>query len=124
MSTQEDVAQLIALVVDGNFLEAIEKFYAEDATMQENNGPPRVGLAALLENERRALAYMSQLRPQALSNIVNGDRAAIHWIFDFVDPQGVGHRIDEVAYQQWRDGKIVQERFFYDPAQRTTPVTP
>jgi len=34
---------LIAMAEQGKFLEAIQEFYAEDATMQENNQPPRVG---------------------------------------------------------------------------------
>jgi hypothetical protein len=122
MSTQENVRQLISMAVDGKFLEAIEKFYSGGASMQENNGPPRVGLTALLENERRALAFMSQLRTTAVSHVVDGDRAAINWIFEFTDPQGNRRRLDEIAYQLWRDGKIVEERFFYDPAQRTAPV--
>ena len=122
MSTQENVKQLIAMAVDGKFLEAIEKFYSDGASMQENNGPPRVGLTALLENERRALTYMSQLRTTAVSQVVEGDRAAINWIFEFTDPQGNRRRLEEIAYQLWREGKIVEERFFYDPAQRTAPV--
>ena len=122
MSTQENVKQLISMAVDGKFLEAIEKFYSDGASMQENNGPPRVGLPALLENERRALSFMSQLRTTAISHVVQGDRAAINWIFESTDPQGNRRRVDEIAYQLWRDGKIVEERFFYDPAQRTAPV--
>ena len=123
MSTQEKVKQLISMAVAGQFLQAIEKFYSDGASMQENNGPPRLGLTALLENERRALAFMSQLRTTAVSHVVEGDRAAINWIFEFTDPQGNRRRLDEIAYQLWRDGKIVEERFFYDPAQRTAPVT-
>jgi len=111
------------MAVEGKFLEAIEKFYAEDASMRENNQPPRVGLPALLENERRALAYMAQLKTRVESQVVEGDRAAIHWIFEFTDPQGNRRRLDEIAYQFWRDGKIAEERFFYDPAQRSTPLT-
>jgi len=123
MSTQENVKELISLSVQGRFLEAIEKFYAGGASMRENNQPPRVGLAALLENERRALAYMARLNTRVESQVVDGDRAAIHWIFEFTDPQGIRRRLDEIAYQLWRDGKIVEERFFYDPAQRSTPLT-
>jgi ketosteroid isomerase-like protein len=54
-STRDRVERLIAMAEQGKFLEAIEEFYAPDATMQENNQPPRRGLAALLENERRVL---------------------------------------------------------------------
>jgi len=105
---------LIAMAQQGKFLEAIQEFYAEDATMQENNQPPRVGLAALLENERRVLASLKEIRVnRADSFIVDGDRAAINWVYHFIDSQGRELRRNELAYQIWRDGKIVCERFFY-----------
>ncbi len=105
---------LIAMAEQGNFLEAIQEFYAQDATMQENNQPPRVGLAALLENERQVLASLKEIRVnRAASFIVEGDRAAINWVYHFIDSQGRELRRNELAYQIWRDGKIISERFFY-----------
>jgi hypothetical protein len=61
METLEHVKQLIALVRKGSFLEAIERFYAEGATMQENLDSPRAGLPALLNNERRVLATLPDI---------------------------------------------------------------
>jgi hypothetical protein len=119
MATVRDhLETLIRLAERGKFLEAIAQFYADDATMQENSKPPRVGLTTLLENERRVLASAKEVRvKRAESFVVDGDRAAIHWVFEFVDFEGRSRWIDEIAYQLWRDGKIVEERFFYDPAQ-------
>ena len=37
-------------------------------------------------------------------------------------PPGRQIELDEVAYQEWRDGKIIRERFYYDPAQRLRGV--
>jgi hypothetical protein len=86
LSTRERVEMLIAMAEQGNFLEAIQEFYAEDATMQENNQPPRVGLAALLENERRVLASLQEIRVnRADSFLVDGDRSAINWVYLFID---------------------------------------
>ena len=105
---------LIAMAEQGKFLEAIQEFYAEDATMQENNQPPRVGLAALLENERRVLASLKEIRVnRADSFIVDGDRSAINWVYLFIDAKGREIRRNELAYQVWKDGKIVRERFYY-----------
>jgi hypothetical protein len=113
-STRQRVEMLIAMAEQGKFLEAIQEFYAEDATMQENTQPPRVGLAALLENERRVLASLKEIRVnRADSFIVDGDRAAINWVYHFIDSQGRELRRNELAYQVWRDGEIVCERFFY-----------
>ena len=123
MSVQENVKRLIAMVEEGKFLEAIQQFYADDATMQENNDPPRVGLPALLEREQQFLNTIQAMRVhRAVSFLANGDRAAINWIFETTDGQGKRRRLDEVAYQLWRDDKIVQERFYYDPAQRQIEV--
>jgi ketosteroid isomerase-like protein len=108
------------LVERGEFLEAIEKFYAADASMQENGQAPRVGLPALLENERKALARFKIIhQKRAASYVADGDRAAINWIFEITEQSGRRYILDEIAYQEWRDGKIVRERFYYDPPQRT-----
>lgn len=48
MPTQDRIEDLIARVEHGEFVEALQEFYAEDASMQENLDAPRVGLAALV----------------------------------------------------------------------------
>jgi ketosteroid isomerase-like protein len=119
MALRDDVRELIALAEQGKFLEAIERFYAEDATMQENLDPPRVGLTALLENERRVLTAVPDIHVERVEGfLVDGDRVAINWVFAYTDPKGRKVRLDEVAYQQWQNGKIIRERFYYDPGQR------
>ena len=122
-SVRKNVITLIRLVERGRFLEAIEDYYAEDATMQENNAPPRCGLAALLENERRVLGSLKTMHvSRAESFLVDGDLAVINLVFEYTDLEGRRRRLDEVAYQLWQDGKIVRERFYYDPAQRNVEV--
>ena len=124
-SVRKNVITLIHLVERERFLEAIEDYYAEDATMQENNDPPRCGIAALLEHERRVLRSFQKMHvSRAESFLVDGDLAVINWVFEYTDLQGRRRRLDEVAYQLWQDGKIVRERFYYDPAQRDVEVVP
>ncbi len=123
MSIAENVRNLIWLVEQAKFLEAFQQFYAEDATMQENNDPPRVGLPALLEREQQFLNSIRAMHiHRADSFLVDGNRAAINWIFEITDGEGKRRRLDEVAYQLWRDGKIIRERFYYDPAQRKVEI--
>jgi hypothetical protein len=40
MPSRERVAALVAMVEQGRYAEAIEAFYTEGATMQENGAPP------------------------------------------------------------------------------------
>ena len=119
MSIRPQVLELIELVKQAKFLEAIERFYAADAEMRENQDAARVGLEALLENERNVLRNVPDIRLERLESfLVDGNRAAIHWVFAFTDPKGGRRRLEEISYQEWRDGKIVREQFFYDPSQR------
>jgi ketosteroid isomerase-like protein len=118
MPTRERVKQLIALVERGKFVEALQEFYAADASMQENTAPPRVGLANLIAHERGVLAAFSEVRTRPVEGyLVDGDRVVINWVFEFVGHDGRTSRMDELAYQLWRGDRIVQERFYYDPAQ-------
>ena len=117
MSTRERVQELVGYVQAGRIPEAIERFYADGATMQENRQPPTVGKAANLARER-AFGDSVELWHEvtARSIAVDGDQALIEWGFEYTTREGQRIRMEEIAQQTWRDGKIVRERFFYDSA--------
>lgn len=117
MPSRESVQRLIRLVEDDQTVQAMQEFYADDATMQENNQPPRAGLPHLLEHEQAALRKFKAIRAQpGQAFFISGDQVVIHWIFDFTTHDNRRFRLDELAYQTWSDEKIVKERFYYDPA--------
>jgi ketosteroid isomerase-like protein len=124
MPSRERVAALIAMVEQGKFVEAIEAFYTEDATMQENQQPPRGPRATLVEGERKMLAAHKAARTEPGSNFyVDGDTAMIRWAFVFTRQDGTSFRMEELALQRWRGDRIAEERFFYDPAQLQQRLT-
>ena len=55
MPTRARLDEFIAVVVSGDHAGAIERYYTEDATMQENAAPPRVGRDLLVAQERATL---------------------------------------------------------------------
>ena len=115
MPTRARLDEFIAAVVSGDHAGAIERYYTEDATMQENAAPPRVGRDLLVSQERATLERTKSVTTTCVSAILEGDRVAIHWIFDFIYHSGRTGRIDEVAMQEWRGDRIFRERFFYEP---------
>jgi ketosteroid isomerase-like protein len=118
MPSQDRIEGLISRVERGEFVEAIEEFYAEDATMQENLGDPRVGLAALVANERRVLVAFEKTQARCVRPIfVQGDHVVIHWLFEFATSDGKVIRLEELAHQRWQGDRIAEERFYYDPVQ-------
>ena len=118
MPSRARLDEFIAVVVSGDHAGAIERYYTEDATMQENSAPPRVGRDVLVGQERATLDRVSDVVTTCVSSVLEGDRVAIHWIFDFTYPSGKAMRIDEVAMQEWRGDRIFRERFFYEPPRK------
>ncbi len=116
MPSRQTVQDFITLVEQGKYIEAIEQFYAPEATMQENSEPPRRGRDALVAYERAVIAACSAMRTLPVDSwLVDGDFVVIHWVFEFTRLSGKTMRIDELSHQRWQGEKIVEERFFYDP---------
>jgi hypothetical protein len=120
MPSRARLDEFIAVVEAGDHAGAIERYYTEDSSMQENAAPPRVGRDLLVAHERGVLARMSHVYSKVVSSTLEGDRVAIHWIFELTDKSGKVLRIDEVSLQEWRGDKIFRERFFYDPSRPKT----
>ena len=117
MVDAKTVEAFVALVEAGRFVEAMERFYADNASMQENASEPRRGLRTLIAGEEGFLAQNDSVVGKRLSTIMTGGaEVAIAWRWT-ITKGGVANSFDEVSWQVWQDGKIVQERFFYDPAQ-------
>ena len=118
MPSRERVAALIQRVEAGKFVEALQEFYADDATMQENGNPPRVGLKKLVEHERGVMAAFKEIRTLPVKTwLVDGDHVVIHWVFEFTRPNDTHFQMDELALQRWRGDRVVEERFYYDSVQ-------
>jgi ketosteroid isomerase-like protein len=119
MPSAETLQRFIARVEENAHAEAIEEFYAADATMQENQSPPRGGgRDKLVDNERRVLARARKVESTCVRPVfVNGDHVAIRWIFRFEWLDGRVTRMEEMAWQRWAGERIAEETFFYDPAQ-------
>ena len=124
MPSSTTLDRFIARVEQNAHAEAIEEFYTDNASMQENNSPPRVGRDLLVQREKRVLARARTVASTCVRPVfVNGDRVVVRWIFEFEWLDGSRTRMEELACQRWEGDRIAEERFFYDPAQRQ-PVKP
>lgn len=113
--TKDRVSQLVEWVKNGRIMDAMNEFYAHDTIMQDNHQPPTVGLTANLEREKAFVDSVAEVHQcEAPLIVIDGDHAAIHWILDYTNNDGVRIKLDQVALQTWKDGKIINERFIYD----------
>ena len=116
-SVAELERELNQALEDQKVLEAFEQFYADGVVMQENSGELWVGKAA---NRQRTLEWAGTVSEfhgaRLIGSAISGDRAYSEWEYDVTYKNGARYRMDEVAVRVWRDGKIVSERFYWDPA--------
>src|SRR4051794_41919252 len=93
------------------------EFYADDLRMQENNSPPTTGLAANVEREKQFLSYVKQWKSvdvDAVAVDAARGRTLVQSRLEFKAVDGKTVKMDQVAVQTWRDGKIVHEKVYYD----------
>lgn len=114
------VCDFIRHVERQDYCDAIVRFYREDATAQDNQGPMRVGRDAVLAQLMDVVARFGRPSVQKVRNFaVNGDTVFINWVFEVTRHDGSTALLDEVSMQVWDGERIISERFFYNPAQLT-----
>ena len=125
MPSNSTLERFIARVEENAHVGAIKEFYAPDASMQENNAPPRRGREVLVANEAKTLSRAKAVRSECIRPVfVSGDLVIVRWRFSFTWLDGTTSEIEELAYQRWQGEQVVEEQFFYDPAQfKPTPPT-
>lgn len=119
MPTADTLERFIARVEQNAHAEACQEYYTADATMQENQSPPRIGRDAHVNNERMVFARAKSVSSECIRPVfVHADRVVIRWRFHFEWLDGSVTDLEELAYQRWEGERIAEETFFYDPAQR------
>ena len=112
------VKSFISRVEAMDYVGALTLFYHEDASMQENQEPPRKGRDTLVAHEMDILVRFGPMPVRRVQNFaINGDLVFINWVFDIKQKDGSIRPLDEVSVQRWRGDRIATERFYYDPSQ-------
>lgn len=118
MPSPERVHAFVEAVRTGRYVEAIEDFYTEDATMRDNLGAPRGGRDALVRTEQAVLASLKSMVTHAVGPVlIDGDQVVVKWVFQMTSQDGEVRRMEELALQTWRGDRIAEEQFYYDPGQ-------
>jgi hypothetical protein len=123
MPSRERVEAFVALVEAAQYVEALEQFYHPHASMQDNQAPPRLGLARLIADERATMARFAHMKTDPVTDlIIDGDKVMIRWTFTFTPAEGPPIVMEELTLQRWEGDRVAEERFFYDPRQTRPPV--
>lgn len=109
------VYELNEYIQTGRILEAMDEFYAEGVSMQENAGEPTVGLAANIEREKQFLANVKAFHAFDVLNVATApDLSIVESRMRFTDQNDNEVTLEQVSVQRWSGGKIASERFYYN----------
>lgn len=111
---EESVNELNRLIKNARFLDAFERYYDDDVVMQENEKEPMTGKAANREREKEFFGKTTGYENGRVEAVTVGDNtSAVVWSLDFKHEDFGQLRFKQVSVQQWENGKIIKEQFFY-----------
>ncbi len=116
MATQQTVRvhELLDFIRNGRIMDAMQEFYDTDVVMEEPAYGKTVGLLANLEREQKFVDSVAEFKKFEAPAVCVGDDASCYEnVMEWTTTDGQEIHVEQVAVQQWRDGKIVQERFYY-----------
>ena len=112
---QQALHDLNGLVLGGKLLDAFQKYYHEDIVMQENENAPTIGKEANLQREIEFLGNVTEFRgAHPLKVTVGDDYSMVEWHYDYTHKQWGVRNYTQVSVQEWKDGKIIKEKFYYN----------
>ena len=123
MSVLQNAQELYAMIGQGQMIEALDKFYADDCRIQEADGTIREGKEAQKAGVQQWVAGIQEMHGGGVGSITANEETGHATVESWTDITMGGNRfkMEEVAVQKWENGKIVHERFYYNMAGMQPP---
>ncbi len=111
---QDRLEDLFSYIREGRILDAINEFYADDASMQDNSLPPTVGREANYEREKQFLSMVKEWKGFEVTATGVGDDVTFYeTVMDWVTTDDTPVHVEQVVIAKWKNGKITHERYYH-----------
>ena len=115
LQIENSLKDLNSLVVSGKLLEAFDKYYHDDVSMQENDLEPTITKDANRRRELEFIGNVTGFRNAEVKGIAVGDHiSSVIWHYDYDHKEWGERNYEQVSVQHWKDGKIIHEKFIYN----------
>ncbi len=107
------VTQLDAMVSQGQIVDAVDRFFADDVQTLDFDGTATTNKHEMLAKMNGFVGAIQQVNGITLHHtIANGEVSMSEYTFDFDMKDGSHILWHEIIRRQWRDGKVVNEQHF------------
>ncbi len=117
MTTAEVANKLVSLCRQGKNMEAVESLYADNVVSKEMPGAPNelvTGIKEVYQKGEDFFAMVQEWHGAEVSDpVVAGNHFSTRMTMDATFKDGNRVNMEEIAIYEVKDGKIVNEQFFY-----------
>lgn len=111
----QNVGDLNDMLLQGKDLEALEKFYDDAVEVQENDRKPLKGKKRAIQAKKDFLSQVSEVTCVKPLKVAVGEKTTmVEWHLSYQFQEGNEKEFTQVAVQEWKDGRIVREKFYFD----------
>ena len=109
----EKITDLNDLILQGKAMEAFEKYYDEDVTMQENESEPTIGKEVNRKGEEEFFRNVTEFRSaQRLKVTIGKNTTMVEWQYNYTHGEWGVRNYSQVSVQVWKNGGIIKEKFY------------
>ncbi len=107
--------EVLVLLSEGQFIKAMTEYLADDVQLSEGNNPPKIGKELCLAEEEELLSTVVEFGGYHVISgpAVKGDTTFYEVVMEFKTNDGAAHRFEQTVRSQWKDGKIINERYYH-----------
>ncbi|CAH8282036.1 hypothetical protein EV196_11021 [Mariniflexile fucanivorans] len=110
----EKISAVNDLILQGKGLEAFDTYYHDDVVMQENDNEVCIGKEICKKQKQAFYASLTEFRCAKPLKVTIGEKTTmVEWYLDFTHKELGVKKFTQVAVQEWKDGKIIKEKFYY-----------
>ena len=122
-SILEMTKDLQRLAGTGQIPDAVNTYYADDVTITEATGETAQGRETQLERMKEFEASIKEMHSGGVRAITASEDEGVSMVESWIDAtfaDGSRRMLEEVERYQWKDGKIVDARFYYATGEPST----
>ncbi len=111
----EKVSALNDLILQGQTLEALDRFYHDQVQIQDSKAQNCPEKLLNKQNKKAFFSEITEFRSGQPLKVAIGEKITmVEWYFDFLHKQ-LGHQqYNMLAVQEWLGGKIIKEKYYYE----------
>ena len=110
-----NVTNVLELLGKGDFIKAMDTYLDDNVKLWEGNNPAKEGKINCIKLEEELLATVTAFHGYEVKSgpAVFGDTSFYEAVMSFDTNDGAKHRFEQVVRTKWKNGKIIDERFYH-----------